>query len=132
MTGYFERLVLALGDGVDERTGALADIELGRADEVADVLDDDDVERVERELVEHRADHRRVEVAFAAETVGGVDKRDRGAEPAETLGVERGLDVALDDADPRGPSSWLSAAASSVVFPAPGEDMTFTARTRCA
>ena len=43
-----QRLVLALGDRADHHARVLADAELGRADEVADVLDDEQVEVVER------------------------------------------------------------------------------------
>jgi hypothetical protein len=39
-------------------------------------------------------------VAFAAEPVPGVDQRDLGAEPGQPVGVQAGLDVALDDPDP--------------------------------
>ncbi len=62
-----ERLVLALGDRGDHDPRVLADPELGRADEVADVLDDQQVDLVERQRRQRRADHVRVEVALAAE-----------------------------------------------------------------
>ena len=41
-----ERLLLALGDRRDHRPRVLADVELGRTDEVAHVLDDEQVELV--------------------------------------------------------------------------------------
>ena len=44
-----ERLVLALGDRGDHHPGVLADPELGRADEVADVLDHQQVDLVQRQ-----------------------------------------------------------------------------------
>ena len=44
-----QRLVLALGDGRDHHALVLADVELGRADEVADILDHEQVDLVERE-----------------------------------------------------------------------------------
>ena len=44
-----ERLVLALGDRGDHHPRVLADPELGRADEVADVLDHEQVDLVERQ-----------------------------------------------------------------------------------
>ena len=43
-----ERLVLALGDRGDHHAVVLADLELRRTDEVADVLDHEEVELVER------------------------------------------------------------------------------------
>ncbi|MFN8021243.1 MAG: hypothetical protein U0Q03_06910 [Acidimicrobiales bacterium] len=41
----------------------LADVELGRADQVADVLDDDEVELVERQARRGRPHHRRIEAS---------------------------------------------------------------------
>ena len=72
-----ERLVLALGDRRDHHAVVLADAELGRADEVADVLDHQQVELVERQRRERRAHHVGVEVALAAEARVGVDLRRR-------------------------------------------------------
>ena len=43
-----ERLLLALGDGVDHGLRVLADVELRRAHQVSDVLDDDEIQVVER------------------------------------------------------------------------------------
>ena len=65
-----ERLVLALGDRADHHPGVLADPELGRADEVADVLDHQQVDLLERQVGDRRADHVGVEVALAAEAGG--------------------------------------------------------------
>ena len=94
-----EGLLFAFGDREDHCPGVLADIELGRADQVADVLDHDEVEVGERQPGERGADHRGVEVAFAAEAVGGVDQRDGRAEAGEAIGIDRGLDIALHDPD---------------------------------
>ena len=94
-----ERLLLALGDRVHHRLGVLADVELGRAHEVADVLDHQQVELLEREPAEARAHHHRVEMAFAAETGTGVDERNRGRVGVELVRVEAGGDVTFEDAD---------------------------------
>ena len=95
-----QRLLLALGHREHHRPGVLADIELGRAHEVADVLDHDEVEIGKGQARQGRANHRGVEMAFAAEAVRGVDQRHRCAESCETIGIDRRLDIALDDADP--------------------------------
>src|SRR5581483_6103357 len=57
-----ERLLLALGDGVDHGPGVFADGELRRADEVADVLDQQQVEVGQRQAVQPGPDHGGVEV----------------------------------------------------------------------
>ena len=94
-----ERLLLAFGDGVHHRPRVLADVKLGRADQVADVLDDQQVELVERKAGETGTDHDRVEVAFAAETGARVHERDLSAETVELVGVDAGRDVALEHPD---------------------------------
>ena len=76
-----------------------ADPELGRADEVPDVLDHEEVELLERKRGQRRPHHVRVEVALAAEAGVGVDLDDRHMEVRDPVGVERGLHVALEDAD---------------------------------
>jgi hypothetical protein len=48
---------------------------------------------------QRRAHHRSVEVALAAEAVGGVDQRHGDAGGGETVGVDGGLDVAFDHAE---------------------------------
>ena len=80
----------------------LADPELGRADEVADVLDDEQVELVERQRRKRRAHHVRVEVTLAAEARVGVDLRDGHVQAGDAVGVERrSLHVALEHAHAR-------------------------------
>ena len=54
MCGYLTRLVVAFGDRRDHHPGVLAEVEQGRADEVADVLDDQHRAGGGGELVERR------------------------------------------------------------------------------
>ena len=61
--GVLERLVLALGDREDDDVGPLPEVVDGRADQVADVLDEEDVRAVEVEAVERPVEQLRVEVA---------------------------------------------------------------------
>jgi hypothetical protein len=70
-----ERLVLALGHGADHHAQVLADPELRRADEVAHVLDHQQVDVRQRQLGQRRAHHVRVEVALAAEPRRRVELR---------------------------------------------------------
>ena len=67
MSGYLSGLSSPSATERDHHARVLPDPELGRADEVADVLDDQQVELVERQRGQRRADHVRVEVALAAE-----------------------------------------------------------------
>ncbi len=76
-----------------------ADIELRWAHEVADVLDHDEVEVGERQARQGGTNHRCVEMAFPTETVRRVDQRHRCAQPCEPIGIDRRLDIALDDAN---------------------------------
>ena len=73
--------------------------ELGRADEVADVLDDQQVDLVQRQRGQRRAHHVGVEVALAAEAAVGVELHDRDVQVREPVGVEAALHVALQHAD---------------------------------
>ena len=50
-------------------------------------------------VAERGTHHRRIEVTFPAEAVGGVDQRHRCTEAGQAIGVDGGLDVALHDAD---------------------------------
>ncbi len=95
-----ERLVLALGDRADHDPRVLPDPELSRADEVADVLDHQQVDLLERDLRDRRADHVGVEVALPSEAGVGVDLGDRDVQMGDPVGVEAALHVALEDADP--------------------------------
>ena len=67
ISGYLSGLSSPSVTERDHHARVLADPELGRADEVADVLDHQQVELVERQRGQRRADHVRVEVALAAE-----------------------------------------------------------------
>ena len=110
-----QRLVLALGHRAHHHARILADAKLGRAHEVADVLDDQQVDLVERERRDRRADHVRVEMALAAESRVGVDLGHRHMQPGEAIGVHRPLHVALEHARRahRAGSSRRARAASS-------------------
>ena len=67
--GVLVGLVVALRHREDHDLGVLTEVELGRAHEVADVLDDDEVELVEVERADRTLDHVGFEMARAA----GVD-----------------------------------------------------------
>ncbi|CAO5228493.1 hypothetical protein FAGKG844_110090 [Frankia sp. AgKG'84/4] len=95
-----QRLFFALGHSEDHRSQILAHHELRGTHQIADVLDDDEVEFGERQARQRRGDHRRVQMALPTEPVAGVDQCHRGAEPVEAVRVEAGLDVSLDDPDP--------------------------------
>ena len=55
--GILERLVIAFGHGQDHDLGVLAQIEVGRAHQVAHVLHDDQVQALQVEHVDGAADH---------------------------------------------------------------------------
>ena len=76
-----------------------ADVELGRAHQVSDVLYNDQVQLRKVQALQSPVDHGRVQMAFATETVVGVQQRDLRAPAAEFGGVEIGGDIALDDSD---------------------------------
>ncbi len=86
-----ERLVLALGHRAHHHARVLADPELGRADEVADVLDDQQIDLVERQRRDRRADHVGVEVTLAAEAGAGVELGHRHVQAGQAVGVHRAL-----------------------------------------
>ena len=89
------RLVVALGHRQDHDLRVLAQVEVGGTHQVADVLDDDQVELLERQRVDRALDHVALEVAGAA----GVDLDRRDAVRLDLLGVDLARDVALDDRD---------------------------------
>ena len=93
--GVLERLVLALGDGEEDEAQALAQIVGGRADQVADVLDEEEVELVERPAVERGLHHRGLEVADRA----GRDLPHRRAAPRQAGGVVFGGQIAHQRGD---------------------------------
>ena len=94
-----QRLVLALGDRGDHHARVLADVELRRAHEVADVLDDEQVDVVQRQRGQGAAHHVGVEVALAAEARVGVELGHRHMQAGQPVGVHRALHVALEHAD---------------------------------
>ena len=67
ISGYFSGLSSPSVTERDHHPRVLADPELGRADEVADVLDHEQVDLVQRDRRQRRAHHVRVEMALAAE-----------------------------------------------------------------
>ena len=67
--GVFVGLVVAFGHGSDKDVGVRAKLESGRADEVADVLDDDQIQILERQLCQRHFDHVGIQMAIAT----GVD-----------------------------------------------------------
>ena len=82
ISGYLSGLSSPSVTDADHDARVLADAELGRADEVADVLDHEQVELVERQRRQRRADHVRVQVALAAEAGAGVELRHRDVQRA--------------------------------------------------
>ena len=64
--GVLEGFVVAFGHGEDHRVTGRAGVELGRANEVADILKDDEVRLFEVEVIESLAGHLRIEMAHAA------------------------------------------------------------------
>ncbi|VTR68678.1 hypothetical protein DESC_720056 [Desulfosarcina cetonica] len=93
--GVFGRFVLAFGDRQDHHALVLADVELGRADQVADVLHDEQVDAVKIQAGHGAFDHMGRQVAIAAEFVG-VDLHDRRTGLGQSVGINRGADVTHD------------------------------------
>ncbi len=75
----------------------LAEVEAGRADEVADVLDEHDVDVVQGQFVQRGVHHVGVEVAGAA----GTDLYCRYTLAADAVRVVFRLEIALDDGNPQ-------------------------------
>ena len=88
MSGYLSGLSSPSATERDHRAGVLAHPELGRADQVADVLDQEQVDLVEGERRQRRAHHVGVQVALAAEPGVGVELGDRHVQSGEPVGVE--------------------------------------------
>lgn len=101
--GVFERLVLAFGDREQGDPARFAEVEGGGADEVADILDEQQPARRQRQLIQGVADHVCVEVAALA----GVDLHRRRTGRANALGVVLGLLVAFDDRRRHAPAERL-------------------------
>ena len=92
----FQRLVLAFGHGKDHDPDVLPDLELRRTDEIADILDDEQIDVLERETRKSMSDHIRVEVTLTAEARISVHLGNGNAEALEPVGIEGGLHVALE------------------------------------
>jgi len=90
--GVLGGLVIALGHTEHADLQILAQIEAHRADQVAHVLDEQQVDRIEVQLPHRLADLVGVEAAALA----GVDLHDMRGPASESLGVARGGQVADD------------------------------------
>ena len=95
MCGYFSGLSSPSVTEITTTLAVLADVEQRRADQVADVLHEQQRALRRVELVQRAVHHLRVEVAARA----GVDLHGPGAGAPDPVGVEGGLLVALDHAD---------------------------------
>ena len=129
ISGYFSGLS---SPSVTEQTITRASSpisKLGRADEVADVLDDSRSISSSGSARDRRADHVRVEVALAAEAGVGVELGDRHVQAGEAVGVQRALHVALEHARRARRAGSSTTRSSSVVLPAPGALMKLTTVT---
>ena len=93
--GVFLHLVVPLGDGEEGHPEALADVELRRAHQVADVLHENDVQVVQIELGEHLFNAHGLDVAGPV----GVDLGDRNAHGVDGVGVNLSGDVPFNDPD---------------------------------
>ncbi|CAI8740595.1 protein of unknown function [Methylocaldum szegediense] len=91
----FQRFVLALGDREHDHADRFAQIEHGRTDQIADVLDEQNAVIAGFQILHTMADHVRVQVAALA----GIDLQHRNAGGAYALRIVLGLLVAFDHAD---------------------------------
>ena len=92
-----ERLVLALGHRQQHDAQVLAEVVARRTDEVADVLDEEHVERREVPAVERRTDHPGFQVTHGP----GGDLAHGRAAAAQPQGIVVGREVADQRGDPR-------------------------------
>lgn len=86
-----QRLVLALGDAHHDHLGALAQVDQGRAAQVAHVLDEEHAAALEPQLGQAPLDHGRVEATIRLR----VDLHDRAAGARDALGVARRHGIGL-------------------------------------
>jgi len=86
------RLVVPLGHTGDGHAGVLAEVKAHRADQVADILDEQQVHLAQGELVEGHAHLQGVEVTAAA----GVDLHGGQAQGAHLVGIDARGHVPLD------------------------------------
>ena len=125
-----ERLLLALGDRGDHDPRVLADPELGRADEVADVLDHQQVDVVERQLAGSAERTMFASRWHSPPKPGvGVELRDRHVQRGQPVGVHRALHVALEHADAHARAGRPPRARAAPSCRRPGALMKFTTRT---
>jgi len=93
--GVLGRLVGALGDRGEHNPLRLAQVEQGRADQVAHVFDHHHGAYGRVERAKRLTDHGRIQVAARA----GVHLDDLAASRPDAVGVQQGLLVTLDDAE---------------------------------
>ena len=87
------RLVVALGGREQRHVAVLAEVETRGTDEIADILDEQDIQTRQLHMVQGVVHHVRVEMAGGA----GGDLVRRHALGADARGVVLGFEVALDD-----------------------------------
>ena len=86
---------MAFRDAEDADLDRLAQIELGRASDVADVFDEQQIECVEIEFTQAAFHQRRFEMARAA----GEQLHDWHVQLGNAVGIARGGDVAFEHSD---------------------------------
>ena len=111
----------------------LAKIEVRRTNEIAHILDEEDIDGRKIERMQRVVHHVSVEVA----SLSRGDLYGRNALGANALRVVFGFEVAFDNGDAKNLSPTASMVASSrLVLPDPGEDIRLTARmprrSRCS
>ena len=124
-----ERLVLALGDRRDHHARVLADPELGRAHEVADVLDHEQVDLIQRDRRQRGAHHVRVQMALAAEPDAGLQLGHGHVQRGQPVGVQRALHVALEHARAHAAEVAAARARAAPSCPRPGAPIRFATVT---
>ena len=93
----FQRLVIPFGHAQDHGFEILSQVELRRTDQVTHVLDEQKVQVLYIQVFQGFLDHVAVQMAGATR----VDLDNRGTRPADAFGVVGGLDVSLDDPNPK-------------------------------
>ncbi len=98
--GILVGLVVAFGHGGHQDALVRAELEAGRADQVADILDDQQVKVGQIHLGQGAVQHHSVEMALAT----GVDLDRRRPGRRRPVGVDAGGHVAVDHAHPPAPA----------------------------
>ena len=93
--GIFQWLVVAVGNCGHGDAQMLAQIILGGADQIADVLHDDGIDAAQVQQIDGPADHIRLQVAGAL----GIELDRPCAQPGQTGCILGSIQVALDDGD---------------------------------